>query len=176
MFFIESERLKMIPLTQQLLQLSHADRAAMELSLDLDVSAMLIDPFYIAEMEDAMINFWLPKTLAHPDTYQWYTNWEIVLKITNTSIGGMGFAGEPNEHGEVNIGYMIDKQHHNCGYGTEALKLLTGWAFTQPPVKSVIVHTHEDNLPSRKILVKNGFAETGKNEENFVIYKLAKPD
>jgi ribosomal-protein-alanine N-acetyltransferase len=175
MFFIESERLKMIPLTHQLLQLSHTDRPAMELSLGLNISAMQIDPFFMAEMADAMINFWLPKTLEHPDAYQWYSNWEIVLKCVNTSIGGMGFAGEPNEHGEAVIGYMIDKQHHNQGYATEALKLLTCWAFSQRGVKSAIVHTYEDNLPSRKILVKNGFAEVGKTEEDFVIYRLGKP-
>jgi ribosomal-protein-alanine N-acetyltransferase len=173
MFFIESERLKMIPLTHQLLQLSHTDRPAMERSLGLNISARQIDAFYINEMEDAMINFWLPKTLERPDAWKWYTNWEIILKSTSTSIGGMGFAGEPNENGEAETGYMIDKQHHNKGYATEALKLLTGWAFTHETVKAIIVHTFEDNLSSRKILVKNGFIEMGKNEDNLMTYKLS---
>lgn len=175
MFFIESERLLMIPLTHQQLQLSHTDRPAMEQLLGLNISAMQIDAFYINEMEDAMINFWLPKTLEHPDAWKWYTSWEIVLKSTNISIGGMGFAGEPNELGEAETGYMIDSQHHNKGYATEALKLLTGWAFTHERVKAVIVHTFEDNLPSRKILVKNGFAEVDKNEDNLMTYRLTAP-
>lgn len=131
MFFIESERLKMTPLTHQLLQLLHNDRSAMELALGLNISNMQIDPFYKNEVDDAMINFWLPKTLEHPEAYIWYTNWEIILKSSNTSIGGMGFAGEPSESGKAETGYMIDQLHHNKGYATEALRLLTTWAFTQ---------------------------------------------
>ena len=71
MFFIESERLKMIPLTHQQLQLLHSSRPVFEQSLCLNISAMKVDTFYINEAEDAMINFWLPKTLAHPEA--WYT-------------------------------------------------------------------------------------------------------
>ena len=70
MFFIESERLKMIPLTHQLLQLVHTNRPAMEQSLGLNISAMQIDELYISEAEDAMINFWLPKNLEHPEEYK----------------------------------------------------------------------------------------------------------
>jgi len=174
MFFIESERLKMIPLTHHLLQLLHTDRAAMEFSLGLNISSMLIDPFYKNEVDDAMVNFWLPKTLEHPETYIWYTNWEIILKSTNTSIGGMGFAGEPNENGEAETGYMIDQQHHNKGYATEALQLLTDWALAQERVKSIIVHTYEHNLASRKILAKCGFVEVEKDGVGLMIFRLAK--
>jgi RimJ/RimL family protein N-acetyltransferase len=175
MFFIESERLKMIPLTHQLLQLAHTNRPAMEQALGLNISAMQIDELYISEAEDAMINFWLPKTIEHPEEYKWYTSWEIVLKSTNTAIGGMGFAGEPNEQGEVETGYMIDKQHHNQGYASEALKLLIGWAFTHDAVKAVIVHTYEYNLPSRKILAKCGFEEMDQDENGLMTFRLSKP-
>ncbi len=174
MLFIESKRLRMIPLTHHLLQLLHADRSKMELSLGLTISSMQIDPFYKNEVDDAMINFWLPKTLEHPDTYMWYTNWEIILKIDKLSIGGMGFAGEPNENGEVETGYMIDRQQHNKGYATEALQLLTQWAFTQQKVKTIIVHTFDNNLPSRKILAKCGFHETGTDGEGLMTFKLEK--
>jgi len=175
MFFIESGRLKMIPLTHQLLQLLHTGRPTMELSLGLNISNMQIDPFYKSEVDDAMINFWLPKTLEHPDAYMWYTSWEIILKSSNMSIGGMGFAGEPNELGEAETGYMIDQQHQNKGHATEALQLLTAWAFTQEKVKAIIVHTFEDNLPSRRILAKCGFDEVAKDEKGLMTFKLNKP-
>jgi ribosomal-protein-alanine N-acetyltransferase len=175
MFFIESERLKMIPLTHQLLQLLHTGRSAMEFSLGLNISNMQIDPFYKNEVNDAMINFWLPKTLEHPDAYIWYTSWEIVLKSSNTSIGGMGFAGEPNELGEAETGYMIDQQHQNKGYATEALQLLTAWAFTQEKVTAIIVHTFGDNLPSRRILAKCSFNEVMRDESGLITFRLEKP-
>jgi RimJ/RimL family protein N-acetyltransferase len=172
MLFIESERLKMTPLTHELLQLLHTDRSAMERALGLNISNPQISDFYKKEIEDAMINFWLPKTLANPEAYKWYTDWEIILKSTNTAIGGMGFNGEPNENGEAEIGYMIDQQHQNKGYATEALQLLIKWAFTQDAVKAIIVHTYADNLPSLKILAKCGFEEMGKDDNGLMIFKL----
>ena len=174
MFFIESERLRMIPLTNELLQLCDANRASMELAVGLNISAMQVDPFYKNEVDDAMVNFWLPKTLEHPEAYMWYTSWEIILKSTNTSIGGMGFAGEPNEKGEAETGYMIDQQHQNKGYATEALQLLSGWALAQEKVSAVIVHTYANNLPSRKILVKCGFDEIGNDAEGLMTFRLRK--
>jgi len=147
----------MIPLTHAQLLLLKQNRNLLELSLGLTPSAMLIDPLYIKEIDDAFDNFWLPNTLAFPDKYIWYTSWEILLKSTNTVIGGMGFAGYPNDLGEAEIGYMIDANQHNKGYATEALQLLSQWAFTHEFVNAIIVHTYADNLPSRRILEKCGF-------------------
>jgi len=175
MFFIESERLKMTPLTHELLQLMHTNRPAMEQALGLDISSQQIDELYVKEIEDAMVNFWLPKTLANPGGWKWYTDWEIVLKSENLSIGGMGFAGEANEQGEAEIGYMIDAQHQGKGYATEALKLLSGWAFTHEEVNTIIVHTFSDNLPSRKILTKCGFEEVGTDETGLMTFRLIRP-
>lgn len=174
MFFIESERLKMTPLTHELLQLLHANRQTMEVALGLNISAQQINELYLKEIDDAMVNFWLPKTLEHADAYEWYTDWEIILQSTNTAIGGMGFNGEPNESGEAEIGYMIDQQHQNKGYATEALQLLIKWAFTHNTVKAIIVHTYADNLPSIKILSKCGFEEMGKNDQSLLTFKLEK--
>jgi RimJ/RimL family protein N-acetyltransferase len=171
MFFIQSQRLKMIPLTHQQLLLLKQNRKLLELSLGLSPSAMLIDPLYIKEIDDAFDSFWLPNTLAFPEKYLWYTGWEIVLKSTNTVIGGMGFAGYPNLDGEAEIGYMIDANQHNKGFATEALQLLSQWAFSHEFVQAVIVHTYGDNLPSRRILDKCGFTLTG-DEAGLLTYKL----
>jgi len=174
MFFIESERLKMIPLTHNLLQLMHTNRPAMEKELGLNISNWQVPGFYQKEIDDAMINFWLPKTLAHPDKFLWYTDWEIVLKSENISIGGMGFNGEPNEHGEAETGYMIEENHQGKGYATEGLQLLSNWAFAQPGVRSIIVHTYSDNLPSIRILEKCRFEQVKKDEDGLLTFELKK--
>ena len=172
MFFIESQRLRMIPLTHELLQLLHTGRATMEQALDLTPSSWQVPEFYQKEIDDAMVNFWLPKTLANPDNFIWYTDWELVLKSTNTAIGGMGFNGEPNEQGEAEVGYMIEEGHQNKGFATEALKLLSSWALSQERVKSVVVHTYRDNLPSQRILIKSGFEEVGTDEAQLMTFRL----
>ena len=160
MLFIESERLKLLPLTHELLLLLYrSDRAEMEQVLGLAPSSMQIEPLYQEEITDALINFWLPKTLDNPDRYEWYTNWEIVLKDTNTSIGGIGFAGYPDENGETEVGYMLDQQYQGLGYAVEALEAIVNWAFTNKDVSVVNARTPVDNIPSRRLLEKAGFSE-----------------
>lgn len=173
MFFIESQRLKLIPLTNQLLQLWQSNRHEMELRMGLKPSNMRIDPFYAEELEDALINFWIPKTHEFSMLYQWYTNWEIVLKNTNTSIGGIGFAGFPDENKEAEIGYMMDANEHGKGYATEALKTMSEWAFQHKEVDKVKVQTACNNIASIRILEKNGFQLASK-ADNLVTYQLQK--
>lgn len=174
MFFIESERLRLIPLTHELLQLCNINRAAMEQSIGLNISAMKVAPDYQVEIDDAMLNFWLPQTLEHPDKYYWYTSWEIVLKSTNTSIGGIGFAGYPNKDGETQVGYMIDELQQRNGYATEALQTIVEWAFHQDVVKAVIGQTPLDNLASQATLLKNSFVADGEGEEGLLRFKRVK--
>jgi len=162
----------MIPLTHELLQLLHTSRATMEQALGLTPSSWQVPEFYQKEIDDAIVNFWLPKTLANPDNFVWYTDWELVLKTTNTAIGGMGFNGEPNEHGEAEVGYMIEEGHQNKGFATEALKLMSSWAFNQERVKSLVVHTYRDNLPSQRILIKSGFEEVGTDDAQLMTFRL----
>ncbi|MCF0060524.1 GNAT family N-acetyltransferase [Dyadobacter chenwenxiniae] len=173
MFYIESMRLRLIPLTHQLLQQYHTSRPEMESALGLNHSEIKIDPLYVTEIEDALVNFWLPKTLAFPERYQWFTSWEIVLKSDNISVGGIGFNGLPNEKKEAEIGYMIYENQQGKGYATEALQAMANWAFTHEEVETVVVQTAADNIPSRKILDKNGFVLAGESE-NILTYKLVR--
>ncbi len=173
MFFIESERLKLMPLTHQQLQLLNISRNNLEAALGLQLSNWQVDELYQKEIDDALINFWLPKTLANPDEFIWYTSWEIILKAENLSVGSIGFAGEPNEHGEVEIGYMIDEAQHSKGFASEALQSLSNWALQQERVMGVIVHTFANNLPSINILTKCGYRQFHQTDEGLLSFKLS---
>jgi len=165
MFFIESERLKLIPLNYTQLLLLRESREAMERAMGFSPSNMIIEPFYQAELIDALDTFWLPKIQQHPEHWMWYTNWEIVLKAGNVSVGGIGM-GYPNENGESTTGYCIDQQQHRRGYATEALKRLCEWAFTNPDVKTICADTHAPNTASQKVLLKAGFIAEGLKDGN----------
>ncbi|OOQ59183.1 GNAT family N-acetyltransferase [Mucilaginibacter pedocola] len=165
MFYIESERLKLIPLKYTELLLLRESRDKMEQAMGFMPSNMVMDQFYLDELNDALDNFWLPNSLLYPYKYEWYTNWEIVNKQTNASVGGIGFAGQPNEEGEVVTGYCICQTQQGKGYGTEALRAITNWAFTSPDVTRVSAETAVDNYSSMKMLKKAGFEQTGVNED-----------
>ncbi|WP_158622622.1 GNAT family N-acetyltransferase [Pedobacter sp. KBW06] len=120
---------------------------------------MQVEPSYKVQLEDALVNFWLPKTKIHSKRYQWYTNWEIIDKAANVAIGGIGFVGHANENGIVEMGYMIDQQQQRKGYATEAIRSMVDWAFQDQIVEAVIAKTAPGNFPSQKVLLKNGFVQ-----------------
>lgn len=172
MFFIETERLKLIPLTHNQLLLLRESREKMEISMGLNPSNMLIDQLWQDELADAIDTWCIPKTLLHPDKWIWYTLWETVRKDTNTSIGGFGL-GLPDENGESITGYSIDRNEQGKGYGTEALKRLCQWGFENPEVKVIWADTDADNQPSIRILLKAGFVKAGKKEGR-PVFKLSR--
>ncbi|SHM79986.1 Protein N-acetyltransferase, RimJ/RimL family [Chitinophaga jiangningensis] len=157
MFFLETERLKLIPLTHDLLQLCNQNRPEMEARLGLTTNVMKISQEYVTEIQYAMAHFWLPQTAAHPDNYFWYTNWEIVLTSCNMAIGGIGFAGAPDDKGFAEIGFMLDEHFHGQGYAAEALRAMINWAFGHEAVRHVVARTYEDNAPCRRLLLGAGF-------------------
>lgn len=140
-----------------MLKLWQTDRNQMLSALGLTTTQIHTAPEYRAELEDALANFWIPQTAANPGRHLWYTNWEIILKSTNTSVGGIGFAGFPNEAGEAETGFMLDNRHHGNGYALEALQEITGWAFDEPCTKRVVAQTYAANLPAQRLLTNAGF-------------------
>jgi [ribosomal protein S5]-alanine N-acetyltransferase len=165
MIELETERLRLIPLDNQLLHIWHEQgRNAMEAKLRLNPSEWQQDELTIAETMDAVENFWLPMTDEHVGNFFWFTNWEIVLVSENLSIGGLGFAGMPDEDGKTAIGYMIDAKYWGKGYATEAVAGLIDWAMMDLTLKTITADTEHDNIPSQIVLEKNGFIKVGEGE------------
>jgi len=77
------------------------------------------------------------------------------------------FQGEPNELGEIEIGYGTYEQHQGKGYMTEAVQGMINWAAKQSKVKAVIASTDKTNVASYTILEKNAFIKVSESEEQF---------
>lgn len=173
MIEIYSERLRLIPLDNQLLNIWNTQgRTDMTAKLGLNACDWNIDEFYLAETQDALQNFWLPMTEQNPADFFWYTNWEIVLVSENTSVGGIGFAGFPDQDGVTMVGYFIDGNHREKGYATEALTCLIDWAKLEPSLKTIIADTPFFNFPSQNVLKKVGFREFSISETEHINQKI----
>jgi len=173
MFFIESERLRLIPLTHDQLLLLKQNRNELEQAMGLQPSAMVIDAYFQQESKEALNGFWLPYTKAYHDLYPWYTNWQIVLKCINTTIGGISLGGYPNDYGETTVGYVVDEQHWGEGYATEALLTLTRWGFQFSTLKYICADTLVSNHASQQVLQKAGFKYTH-SINTTLYYRLSK--
>jgi [ribosomal protein S5]-alanine N-acetyltransferase len=162
MIQIISKRLKLIPLDNHLLEIWNREgHKEMTSKLGLNPTEWQISEEYLVETEDALQNFWLPMTAQYADNFFWYTNWEIVLTSANVSVGGIGFAGFPDQEGVTMVGYFIDGNHREKGYASEALQCLIDWAKLEPSLKTIIADTPFFNLPSQNVLKKAGFKEFG---------------
>ncbi|MFM1913211.1 MAG: Ribosomal-protein-alanine N-acetyltransferase [Bacteroidota bacterium] len=171
MIEIHSERLRFIPLDNEMLFIwKNLGRPNLEKFLNLNPNNWDIEDYYFKETQDALHNFWSIQTKTNPIQFCWYTNWEIILKSTNQSIGGIGFNGPANLKGENEMGYFIDKKFRNFGYATEATARLIQWASQDSRLKNITAKTFENNLNSRKVLLKNQF-ELIKQEDNIEFWK-----
>jgi RimJ/RimL family protein N-acetyltransferase len=167
MYYLESNRLQLIPLNTQQLQLHASDYEALQQSLGLIPRPMLMEEYFRNEFDDALINYWLPETAANASNYKWFTNWLIVHKSDNCVAGGIGVAGMPNDQGETEIGYGIDQDYRRQGMATEALESLVNWVFQHSFSKAIIAHTLIDAPNSQRVLERAGFERI--SEENGLI-------
>ncbi len=157
MFELATDRLKIIPLNVHQLELLKEDETAFAKSLGLNTNSQeKFDEKIEKEINDAW-KFWIEGIKKNPFNYTWFTRWEIILKDENKIIGSCGFKGLPNNRAEVEIGYMIKPSFQNKGYMTEAVKELVRFSFMHQRVKYVLAETPQDNFPSHKVLIKNGF-------------------
>ena len=75
----------------------------------------------------------------------------------------------------VEVGYELSQHMQSKGLMTEALEVVTDFAFDDLRVNCVEAFTHRDNIASRKLLEKNLFQlaedREDKSNENNVIYQ-----
>ncbi len=111
---------------------------------------------------------------SHPQKRLWYTCWRVTLVQGGQLVGNVGFLGEPNDAGEVELGYGTLPGFCGNGYATEAVRRLADWAFSQPDVFFVLAQAAQDNAASRRVLEKAGFGPAGTGSEG-LLFELEKP-
>lgn len=153
---IKTERLKLIPLT--LKQLETGSSSIKQLAAELNIP--LVENLISGNAERA-INMKIGKMQSiSEELHPWFTYWLIVIDSENIGAGMVGFKGNPDANGEVEIGYGIDPIFQSHGYMSEAVKALIEWAFSHPECKAInATNVLLDNFPSQKVLVKNCFKE-----------------
>jgi [ribosomal protein S5]-alanine N-acetyltransferase len=160
MFFIQTNRLRLIPLSYDQLQALSVSRQKLEKLLGLSISDFKLNApdSFLEEFNDVIQHIFLQKVTENPQAYLWYTHWIIVENESNLTIGGMGARGETDANGENMIGYFIDQKSEGKGYATEAVIHFCEWMFQQDrALKTVLADTLADGLGSQRVLQKAGF-------------------
>lgn len=75
--------------------------------------------------------------------------------------------GEPNEKGEIEVGYGTYEEFRGKRFMIEALAGLIGWAKQQANVNTIIASTDKSNVASYTILERNQFTKTDETDTLF---------
>lgn len=152
---VTTERLIIKPLTLTQLQ----KYTLTDGSLEEEFQAHYIPRTITFELREAMEQTIIPKLNESKNDYLYSTLWVILAADSNHLVGDLCFIGEPNEEGEIEIGYGIHEAFRNKGYMKEAVKGMIQWASKQHRVKSIVAHTTKSNQASFILLQKNNFVK-----------------
>ena len=90
--------------------------------------------------------------------------WWIVEGRDDDTFHGVGLLLPMPEGGDVEVGYRLARRAWGCGIATEAASALVDHAFSRLTLPRVVAVVYPDNLPSRRVLAKLGFASNGPRE------------
>ena len=149
MELLETPRLKLLPFTLELKQVTLSQRARLPELLGVAVpdiwpGADLLEalPFFIEVMEQ------------DPTGQVW--DGLIIHQADRVAIGGIGFHSSPDEAGMVEIGYNIIPAYEGQGYATEMARRVIDWAFQRPGIQVITAECLDDNIGSIRVLEKVG--------------------
>lgn len=154
---IETNRLLVRPLTRaQVVAYARADHA-LEMELGLQPATGTLS----AELEEAIEQVILPSLADETRDPVYSTLWIAINRVENKMVGAFCMLGEPNDRGEVEIGYGTFDEFQGRGFMTEIVGGILAWAKTQPRVAAVLASTEKSNIPSQRVLERNHFANVG---------------
>lgn len=84
--------------------------------------------------------------------------WVLVPHGSETLIGTICFWRLDPENNKAELGYTLHPDFHGRGFMQEALETVLRYGIEEMNLKLVEAITHEDNLKSRNLLERNGFA------------------
>ena len=152
---IRTKRFHILPLS--VAQLELYVREDNSLITELNVNNIVWD--IPKSLRKTILNKIIPAINQNGNDLLFSTFWTIIELESNCMVGDLCFKGNPNELGEVEIGYGIHSEFHNNGFMTEAVGGIIQWTFEQENVNCIWAETVPQNLASQKVLLKNDFEQ-----------------
>ena len=100
---------------------------------------------------------WFDEMRADPAQVVWSIETE-----EGKAIGNLGLHAIDEAHGRGTLGIFIgEKEHWGRGYGTEAIRQVLRYAFSELGLRRIALGTDEDNLRAIRCYEKCGFVREG---------------
>lgn len=83
----------------------------------------------------------------------------LLVVVDGDPVGSVGYADVNLDWGTAEVGYAIHPDHWGRGYATEAVTLLTRYAFEERRLEKLTAGVYEHNPASMRVLEKAGWHE-----------------
>lgn len=93
----------------------------------------------------------------------------VALKSTHEIVGTVMIFNFDREANQAEIGYVFHRDHWGKGYGTEAVALVTDFAFNSLNLHRTYACVVDANIGSSRILEKNGYELEGRLRDHYFI-------
>ncbi|MUK90760.1 GNAT family N-acetyltransferase [Ornithinibacillus sp. L9] len=87
--------------------------------------------------------------------------WGITRRGENQVIGSCGFLNIAAQHFRAEIGYELHRHYWGQGIATEAIEAILRFGFEQLKFQRIQALIEPPNIPSQKLLEKQGFTQEG---------------
>ena len=95
--------------------------------------------------------------LSNNELHKSFGNFKVMEFITNKFIGSALLKVKEKSSREAELGYMLLPSYWGKGIGSEVAKLLIEKVKEERQLNKIIAIIDPNNIPSRKILINNGF-------------------
>ncbi|MEM8687266.1 MAG: GNAT family N-acetyltransferase [Pseudomonadota bacterium] len=161
---LETERLRMRPLGEEDIDLSH------EIFLDPEVVKYVCELSKPEDLESEL------QTAMTRGAGGRLGVWCVMDKATSEKLGSGVLLPLPLEEedtdwsllvedrypdAEIEIGYMLKRSAWGCGFATEVCTRLVRFAFEQTALEEIVACTDPENLASQNVLKKSGLRDVG---------------
>lgn len=115
-------------------------------------------------------NLFLKENIRFYQDHPGLGRWALLKKDTDEFVGT--FSLLPLEHtNDIHIGYALLKEHWGKGYAAEIVGAGTQYAFEILKLSTIVAVTYEENVPSQKVLEKNGFVRDGIYGDKDILFR-----
>jgi len=93
-----------------------------------------------------------------------------VRNEAGTLVGSINLTPDDENPTKAEIGYYLGVEHTGHGYMTEALRLLTEYAFNKLGYVELFGDVHPDNNASARVLEKAGYSHSGYADDGDLVF------
>jgi RimJ/RimL family protein N-acetyltransferase len=158
MLMLTAQRLALLALDADLADLQAGSRAAF-----FNAIAVVHEPLWPpAPFEPAALE-WARANLRHDPQGQGWYGWVLLANEGERTpprlVGIAALVGRPDDDGDVELAFGLLPEFRGRGYGGEAVRTMSAWAF-ENGAKRVVAHLDAEDAYAAHTLARNGFSDT----------------